>query len=132
MDKKKAHALLIEWQKRLGLQDWRIDFQWKCRPDEMALDDAVGLTTFTETIKAALIQILDPQYYEPHSKSFVFDFEEVLVHELLHLKMCLLVEENNSLQERIAHQILEDIAKALVDAKRFKEKEKPDEKSKPE
>lgn len=118
MTAKKASALLAEWKKRLGLQDWKIDLRWKCRPAEMELDDAVGCTAFNETIKCALIQIIDPACYTPRSKAFAFDFEETLVHELMHLKFCILVQDDNDTQERIMHQMVDDIAKSLVDAKR--------------
>lgn len=118
MTGKKAGSLLAEWRTRLGLQDWKIDLKWKCKPGDMVLDDAVGCTGFNESTKSALIQIIDPECYEPRSKAFEFDFEETLVHELMHLKVCVLVQDENDLQERMMHQLVDDIAKALVKAKR--------------
>jgi hypothetical protein len=47
-----------------------------------------------------------------------YDKEKTLVHELLHLKFSFLGESGNDLQDRVAHQVLNDLAKSLVDAKR--------------
>lgn len=37
-------CLLEEWQKRLGLQDWRIKLCNNCKPEEMTIQDAAGCT----------------------------------------------------------------------------------------
>lgn len=108
--------LLREWQKRLGLQDWRLKLYPCCKPDEMATEDVVGATTWTESNKTARIDILDPQYYG--SRIVPFDFEKTLVHELLHLKTSLVSSNVDDLQERITHQLIDDLARAFVDAKR--------------
>ena len=48
-----------------------------------------------------------------------FDFEEVLVHELLHLKTSLLssMQEEETLTDRILHTLIDDVARAMVDIK---------------
>ena len=112
------NALLKEWTKRLGLQDWRIKLCTNCKPDDMILQDVAGCTEWSESIKTAKIQILDPEYY---GKRIVpFDFEKTLVHELLHLKTCLISDGVDDLQERVMHQLIDDLARALIDAKRNK------------
>lgn len=108
--------LLAEWQKRLGLTDWRIKVQWKCAPDEMALHGGSGCTEWSEAVKAASIQICDEKYYGDRVVSF--DAEKTLVHELLHLKLALVSSEVSDLQERYMHQIIDDLARAFIDAKR--------------
>lgn len=113
---KNPNALLKEWQKRLGLQDWRIKLCAKCKPDEMELEHVAGCTSWCESIKSAKIQILDPEYYG--DRIVLFDFEKTLVHELLHLKLCLVSSEVDDLQERVMHQIIDDLARAFVDARR--------------
>lgn len=110
------NKLLIEWQERLGLQDWAIKIVDNCLPDEMGTNDCDGYTTWEESIKAARIQILDPKYYE--DRIIPFDYERVLVHELLHLKLTLVSDEVEVLQARYMHQIIDDLARAFVDAKR--------------
>ena len=113
---KQANVLLKEWQIRLGLQDWRIKLVTNCKPNEMELENCAGCTDWTESIKTARIEILDKNYY---GKRIVpFDFEKTLVHELLHLKLCLVSNNVDEFQERYMHQIIDDMARAFIDAKR--------------
>lgn len=108
--------LLKEWKHRLGLNDWTIVLKDNCSPNEMILKDCCGNTEWSETGKTAFIQILDKRDYG--NRIIPFDKEKTLVHELLHLKLCLLGESGNELQDRVQHQIIDDLAKALVNAKR--------------
>lgn len=110
-------CLLDEWQKRLGLTDWRISLCDNCRPEEMAAVDAAGCTDWKESVKAARIEIIDPQYYG--DRIVPFDYEKTLVHELLHLKTSLVSENVSDLQARYMHQMIDDFARAFVDAKRW-------------
>ena len=113
---KKHNALLSEWQNRLGLADWRIKLCPKCKPEEMVMEIVAGCTVWNETLKTARIEIIDPSYY---GKRIVpFDFEKTLVHELLHLKTCLVSDNVPELQVRMMHQMIDDLARAFIDAKR--------------
>lgn len=114
----KAKKLLKEWQTRLKLDDWVIVLEPNCRIEDMANDDCAGCCDWTESGKAAKIQILDEQYYG--NRIVPFDFEKTLVHELLHAKLSLVSENVCDLQERYMHQIIDDMAKAFVEAKRAK------------
>lgn len=116
-----AKGLLKEWQKRLRLTEWRIKLEIDCEPNEMDVKDSVGCTSWQESTKTAMIQIVDPKFYG--NRVVPFDFEEVLVHELLHLKTCLFYDEDGELRERIVHMFLDEMARALVEAKRYKEPE---------
>lgn len=107
---------LEEWIDRLNLTDWTITFQDCVDPADMILPDCVGATEWVEVGKYARIQIIDPDFYG--KRIAPFDFEKTLVHELLHLKFCLLDESGNTLQDRIVHQLVDDLARALVEAKR--------------
>lgn len=111
-------ALMKEWQKRLSLQDWRIVLYDDCSPDDMHVDESSGCVQWQESTKTACIQILDPKYYG--ERVVPFDFEKTLVHELLHLKFCMLYSRDGSLRERLVHQMVDDFSRALVDAKRYK------------
>lgn len=113
----KERCLLEEWQKRLGLQDWRIKLCNNCKPEEMTIQDVAGCTEWTEAIKTARIEIIDPQYYG--ERIVPFDYEKTLVHELLHLKTCLVSDMVDDLQVRYMHQMIDDLARAFVDAKRL-------------
>lgn len=113
-----GQALLKEWQTRLGLTDWKIKLVDNCLPDEMQLDGVDGCTEWSEAIKTAQIEILSEEAYG--TRIIPFDYEKTLVHELLHLKTCLLSDKVDELQERVAHQLIDDLARAFVDAKRGK------------
>ena len=119
--------LLDEWSKRLGLNDWQITLDTHVKPEDMYVQDSDGCAIYEETTKAAKIQIVDPENrlkVNPGETIVClrpFDFEAILVHELLHLKLCLLEKGNdwdNKLQLRLLHQIIDDLSRALVDAKR--------------
>ena len=110
------NELLSEWQDRLGLQDWRISLHPCCKPEEMTEPDSTGCTVFNETIKTARIEIVDPQYYGD-DRIAPFDWEKTLIHELLHLKTSLISSDCDPLQERIAHQLIDDLARAFVEVK---------------
>lgn len=120
VDKKSGAALLKEWQKRLRLQDWTICLEQDCKAQEMNMNDCSGCCDWTESNKAALIQILSPAEYG--ERIVPFDFEKTLVHELLHCKLSLVSANVNDCQERYMHQIIDDLAKAFVDAKRYNDK----------
>ena len=113
-----GQALLKEWQTRLGLTDWKIKLVDNCLPDEMWLDGVDGCTEWTEALKTARIEILAEEAYG--TRILPFDYEKTLVHELLHLKMCLIASEVEDLQMRVAHQLIDDLARAFVDVKRGK------------
>ena len=109
--------LLKEWQERLGLHEWRIVLNDYCHPEDMEMPNCTGCTTWSEAIKTARIDILDEIHYG--EKIVPYDWEKTLVHELLHLKLCLIASDTGDLlQERYMHQIIDDLARAFVDAKR--------------
>lgn len=117
MSNEEAIKILEEWTDRLGLQNWVISLNPCCKQDEMTEPESTGCTTWNETIRTARIEILDPQYYGD-DRITPFDWEKTLVHELLHIKTCFISSECDILQERIAHQLIDDLARAFVDAKR--------------
>ena len=94
-----SKALLNDWMERLGLQDWTIKLN-DCVP-AAKMENQAGLTEFQEVNKTARIDILDPDEYG--NRVIPYDYERILVHELLHLKLCLLTETfgEDTLQERV-------------------------------
>ena len=116
-----ALSLMKEWTKRLGLQDWRISLHDNCKPENMSMEDVAGCTVWQECNKTAVIEIIDEQYYGD-DRVVGFDWEKTLVHELLHLKTSLISSSVDDLQERVAHQLIDDLARAFVDAKRYGER----------
>lgn len=75
--------LLEKWQKKLCLQEWRIKLVTHLRPEEMSVSNATGCTDWSESIKTARIEIINPACYG--DRIVPFNFEKTLVHELLHL-----------------------------------------------
>ncbi len=110
-------SLLAEWQERLGLLDWEIHLSVNVKREEMGVPGASGCAHYVESKKWAEIQIAEPE------AGIVWDPEQTLVHELMHLKLALLHDEdstyaNSPTYSRVEHQIVDDMAKALVSAKR--------------
>jgi len=115
-----AYKLLTEWIDRLFLNAWKIKLRIGCKADEVQSGTWAN-TEWTEVTKDALISIVDPSTITEKMTSF--DFEKTLVHELLHLKFSLLSDIDSaypSLQDRIVHQLIDEMARAFVDAKRSK------------
>ena len=107
-----AQKLLEKWQRLLSLQEWRIKLVPDAIPGDMQLDGAAGEAEWTECNKIAVIRILREDCYG--DRIVPFCFEKTLIHELLHLKLCLLGESGNDLQDRYVHQLIDDLARALV------------------
>lgn len=106
------NELLLKWQNRLGLQDWVIVVRDNCTPDDFQIPNAAGECDWREINKCAVIRILNPNCYG--DRIMPFNYERILVHELLHIKFTLLDNSDNDLQNRMVHQLIEDMAKALV------------------
>ena len=115
--KNSQNKLLLEWQNRLGLQDWRIKIVDCCKPNEMQISDVAGCTEWSESTKAARIEIIDPLYYG--DRIYPFDYEKTLIHELLHLKLSIVSDNVPEFQARYMHQIIDDLARSFVDVKRY-------------
>ena len=114
--------LLNEWQERLGLQDWQIILRYNCKRSDM--DDpegSIGETQWETTSKCARIQIISKEEFGT-DKMLDYDFEKTLVHELLHCKFGMIDKDLNTYEgivaEQARHQLIDDLAKALVMAKR--------------
>ena len=104
--------LLAKWRRRLGLQDWTIKLCVNCKPEEMMMCDVAGCTEWSEAGKTARIEIIGPAYYG--DRIVPFNFEKTLVHELLHLKMSFWCQNEDDVEDRVMHQIIDDLARAFV------------------
>ncbi len=118
--------LLKEWQERLGLQDWAITLRINCKKDDMDLEEVAGETEWSLSIKSASIKIISKEEYG--ERIVPYDFENILIHELLHLKFGLIDQKITSYESDVAyevrHQLIDDLARALVMAKRGETKRK--------
>ena len=116
MTEQEIYELCDEWNQRLGLSDWAIVVRPNCKPEDMSEQDVSGSTTYNEVCKAAMMELIDPQYYG--ERIIPLDLEKTIVHEMLHLKLALVADHVGEMQERYMHQIIDDLARAFVDAKR--------------
>ena len=118
--KKEAFKLLKEWQNTLGLNDWTITMDL-LDSKEVGDGTAYQSTEYEESVKAATIHVAHYEQLPDYVKK-LFNFERTLIHELLHIKLCLLDDEENSLQSRVLHQIVDDLSKSFYITK-YKNKE---------
>lgn len=65
--------LLEKWQKKLCLQEWRIKLVTHLRPEEMSVSNAAGCTDWSESIKTARIEIINPACYGDRIVPFNFE-----------------------------------------------------------
>lgn len=106
-------AMLKKWKRRLCLQEWRISLETHLHPEEMSMDGVSGCTEWSEAIKTARIEIIDPACYG--ERVVPFSFEKTLVHELLHLKLTFWCQNEDSVSDRLMHQIIDDLARAFTE-----------------
>lgn len=111
----KPYQVLSEWVHRLGLVDWAITLHPDVPEADMSLDNATGDVDYNETSKTARIDIL--RECDFGDRVAPFNWEKTLIHELLHLKLCLVADVSEPLQARYMHQIIDDLARALYEAK---------------
>ena len=110
---KSETELLRYWQDKLGLHDWRIKLNVKCKPEDMTLENVAGCTEWSEPIKTARIEIIDPKFYG--ERIVPFNFEKTLIHELLHLKFSFWCQQTDEIEDRLMHQIIDDLARAFAE-----------------
>ena len=108
--------LMGEWQSILDLDDWTIKLNEDVSPNDMQLQGVSGECAWDEIHKAATINIINEKDYG--NRILPFDKEKTLVHELLHIKFCMIDNSGNELFDKMLHQLIEDMAKALVRTKR--------------
>lgn len=127
LNDKMVELLLNEWKERLGLQDWVIVVRYNCKFEDLDTSESVGETLWATSIKNATIRIVSKEEYGD-DRTLPFDFEKILVHELLHCKFSILDVFNGSYESKVLeetrHQLIDDLARALVMAKRGETKRK--------
>ena len=112
-------TLLEKWKRKLCLNEWRIKLLTNLRPEEMTMNDVAGCSEWSESIKTARIEIIDPDYYG--DRIVPFDFEKTLVHELLHLKFSFWCQNEDDIGDRVMHQMIDDLARALTEKRKCEE-----------
>lgn len=96
---------VAEWKSILGLQDWDIQIV-NCSPRDLSDPNSAGEVEYTEATKIAVIRLTKDAT------------EKTFIHEMLHIKFALLQDSGNPLQDRIVHQLIDDLARAFAGVKR--------------
>ena len=115
------------WIIQLGLADWDIYVRDDCSLDDIKDEDAVAETIIEEVGKVAYITILSKEEAEKIDEIYKeeYDYEYILLHELLHIKFFFLYNPNfdniETLEKRLTHQLIDDLAGTMVRARRDKD-----------
>lgn len=109
---------LAYWQKVLRLQDWNI-YARIVRGYEMENPNAMAHINVVYCNKSAIIRIMDPIDYEPDIVT-PQDMEQSLVHELLHIHLWALNDDDTHNE---MEQAIEAMSMALVQLERGKQRE---------
>lgn len=118
MTDEELKSLCLLWQKRLRLQDWRIDVRFV---DSGELpDDGGGTCQVHAPNRSVVIKILRSDSYNQTSdfyKAFPgdFDVERTLIHELVHIPLDGIIKAEDDADE-FQHIAQEQAIEALTDA----------------
>jgi hypothetical protein len=114
IDLAQLRAWCAEWQKRLRLQDWRIEVKWFALTDP---GESLGNCRWNEARKMATIQVRKPEVISDEP-AFNKDLEATLVHELLHLQFYAVQPRDHGTLNDVFEAAIDLTAEALVAAKR--------------
>jgi hypothetical protein len=105
-----VHDWLRIWQKRLRLEDWKIDVKivriWELE------QGTLGHIDWSAPHKTAVIKVLNPADYELPKDKIPQDMELSIVHELVHLHLSVLPLNKSS--RTAEEQVVSMISDALV------------------
>jgi len=105
-----THDWLKLWQKRLRLEDWKIEVKivriWELE------HGTLGHIDWSSPHKTAIIKVLNPADYELPADKIPADMELSIVHELVHLHLSVLPLNKSS--RNAEEQVVSMIADALV------------------
>ena len=113
MTNEELAILGAEWQKRLRLQDWVVEYKVERHYD---LYGVSGKTYVTAELKKALVCVRDPIDDDP-DPHYSNPTEVVLIHELLHLHLFSWVTEDKSLVKITKEVAIDSVAYALYNLK---------------
>jgi hypothetical protein len=114
VSKEQLHDWLQLWQKRLHLEDWKVEVKivriWDLE------QGTLGHIDWSAAHKTAVIKVLNPTDYELPRDKVPADVEHSIVHELVHLHLSVLPLNKSS--RNAEEQAVTMIANALVDLER--------------
>lgn len=110
-DNEHLNEALTYYKELLNLQDWKIR-AIIVRESQMHFNGASGEHHTDVAVKESLIHILDPT--DVTDNCFEEDHELVLVHELMHLHLCLWLTKRPSLEDLMMERTVEALAQVIV------------------
>jgi hypothetical protein len=120
-DQEEVNKYLKEWKETLYLQGWSIKVNLVDRKVlEKEGKEFAGYNDFQMVNQTCVIEITIPDD-DIKGRLLKYCMEQILVHELLHLKYNWLENKNDSMQnayfEILEHQLIEQMSKSLIMAK---------------
>ena len=116
-----VHDWLHLWQKRLHLEDWKVEVKivriWDLE------QGTLGHIDWSVPHKTAVIKVLNPADYELPKEKVPADMELSIVHELVHLHLSALPLNKSS--RNAEEQVVSMIANALLDLERHEQPPAP-------
>ena len=110
-----ARKLCLEWQKRLRLQDWKLEVS-VVRAADMSLNEAVAEYSCTLERKTAIIRLLDPIDNETLGLGVNDrDMEKDLVHEIVHCHFAPFMEHRPGPKRTAQEQAIDLWSDCVVD-----------------
>ncbi len=102
------------WQKRLHLEDWKIDVRIVRHSD--LRPDTLGNLKWSTLSRTASIKVLNPLDYEIPAQDVAEDMEYTVLHELVHLQLSVLPRDLN--RKDVEEQVVNKMADALMQLER--------------
>lgn len=92
------------WQKRLGLESWKLSLEVARRPD---IDpNSWGNAEWDPDRKTGVVRVLDPRDYNLSGASLKLDMECTVVHELVHIQLSPLSAQDEEQREAVVNQVM--------------------------
>src|SRR2546426_5444103 len=111
VSEEQVHDWLHLWQKRLHLEDWKVDVKivriWDLE------QGTLGHIDWSVPHRTATIKVLNPSDYELPKDKIPADVELSIVHELVHLHLSVLPLNRST--RNAEEQVVSMLADALVD-----------------
>lgn len=100
-----AEAWVKAWQKRLGLDEWKIETRL-VRAAELK-PETLGNLKWNSVRRSAVIKVLAPIDYDLPLEAIPEDMEYTIVHELVHLQLSVLPRdlEKKDVEETVVNRI---------------------------
>ncbi|HTQ55349.1 MAG TPA: hypothetical protein VMI94_12865 [Bryobacteraceae bacterium] len=95
---------LRSWQKRLGMDDWRLSVRLVRQKD---LDkNTWGNAEWDPAYKTGTISVLDPVDYNLKGGELKLDMECTIVHELVHIQVSPFAAPDENVREDVVNRIM--------------------------